>query len=154
MSWLLHITVAAVIEKNSKFLLVREIINKQITYNQPAGHLEENESLLNAVTREVHEETGMHFEPQAISGIYHWRNKTNRDTYIRFAFKGHVKDTTPVPIPDKKIIGIEWLSMEEILALPQNTLRTSMVIKCIEDYQSGTDYPLSLLHSLGHKTNK
>ena len=154
MGWILHVTVAAVIEKDSKFLLVKEMVENQLTYNQPAGHLEENESLSDAVIREVYEETGADFEPRAVIGVYHWQTRYNRDTYIRVAFRGRLAETRPAPIPDKKIIGSAWLSAEEIKRLPREQLRTLMVLKCIEDYRANLSYPLSILSYLDERSQQ
>ena len=154
MSWVLHITVAAVIEHDGKFLLVKEIVNNTLTYNQPAGHLEENESLVTAVSREVYEETGMQFEPSHIIGIYHWRIDGSRDTTVRFAFRGKLQDTPPAPIPDQKIIGIEWMSLDQIKAQPKMHLRTDMVIRCVEDYLSNHSYPLKILNYVNHQDSQ
>ena len=88
MIWTPHTTVAAVIEQDGKFLLVEEETAEGIRFNQPAGHLEEGESLFAAVIRETYEETAHHFEPQHLLGVYHWRHPTKDLTYLRFAFTG------------------------------------------------------------------
>lgn len=148
MSWIPHITVAAVAERGGKFLLVEELVAGEAVYNQPAGHLEENESLIEAVVRETLEEAALRFVPEHVSGVYHWRQPNSRETYIRIAFAGRVEDgVRPGPL-SKGILGAAWLSREELLALPAARLRSPMVLRCIEDYSGGARYPLSLLTHL------
>ena len=88
MQWMPHATVAAIVEDQGKFLLVEEETDRGNRYNQPAGHLEDNESLLAAVVRETMEETAYTFHPEALLGIYHWKHEHNDSTYLRFAYIG------------------------------------------------------------------
>ncbi len=148
MAWIPHITVAAVVERDGRFLLVEELVSGEAVYNQPAGHLEENESLIEAAVRETLEETALRFIPEHVSGVYHWRRPNSRETYIRVAFAGRVEDgVRPGPL-SKGILGASWLSREEVSALPAERLRSPMVSRCIEDHASGVRYPLSLLSYL------
>jgi len=87
MSWYPHATVAAVIEREGKYLMVEERTSDGIVLNQPAGHLEDNESLIEAVIRETLEETAWHFTPSAITGVYRWRHPANHSTFLRVCFK-------------------------------------------------------------------
>lgn len=145
MSWIPHITVAAVIERDSRFLVVEEKVEGRFVYNQPAGHLEENESLTEAVVRETLEETGYHFRPKHISGIYHWQQAGNRETYIRIAFSGNLINQDSATVRDENIIAATWLDVETVRALPASRRRSPMLLRCIEDYLAGRKYPLSLL---------
>ena len=89
MIWKPHLTVAAIIKQDNRFLMVEELVQGERYLNQPAGHLEENESLTAAVIRETLEETAWHFQPEFIVGIYRWRNPRQPSaTYIRVAFSG------------------------------------------------------------------
>lgn len=142
--WLPRVTVAAIVERDSKFLLVEETINNQLTLNQPAGHLEDNESLTEAAMRETLEETGWKFTPTYLLGVYRWKHPTSENTYIRFAFGGEVYDYDPALELDKGIIGPVWLSLDEIRARREQH-RSPQLLKCIEDYQQGKRYPLDSL---------
>ena len=151
MSWIPHITVAAISEREGRFLLVEELVEDTPVYNQPAGHLEENESLLDAVVREAFEETGLQFTPEYLIGVYHWQQANSRETYIRFAFAGLSQEgMQPIKL-SKGILGTTWLSREKITALPQNKLRSSMVLHCINDYCEGKRYPLSVLSYINER---
>ena len=143
--WKPHVVVAAVIEQDGKFLLVEERTESGILFNQPAGHLEEGESLLDAVRREVFEETAHHFEPEALLGIYRWRHPNRPErTYLRFAFTGHVTGYDPTAPLDAVILRSVWLSAEEIAAL-RHRHRSPLLMDCLHDYQAGRRFPLELL---------
>ncbi len=90
MIWKPNVTVAAVIERDGKFLLVEEQTSQGLLFNQPAGHLEANESLIAAVARETLEESAYEFEPQYLVGIYRWHSTISDTTYLRFAFTGRI----------------------------------------------------------------
>ena len=146
MAWIPHITAASVVERDGAFLLVRELVAGRAVYNQPAGHLEENESLADAAVRETLEETALQFVPEHLLGVYHWQQARCRETYIRVAFTGRVEgEPRPEVSREKGILGTRWLSREKLLALPPSSLRSPMVLKCIEDYLAGVRYPLSAL---------
>jgi 8-oxo-dGTP pyrophosphatase MutT (NUDIX family) len=143
MSDRLHITVAAVIEQEGRFLLVEERSGGRAVYNQPAGHLEPGESLLEAVARETWEETAWRFQPTALSGIYQWASPANQITYLRFCFVGLCRDHDPQQSLDTGIIRTWWLDRDEILARAEQH-RSPMVLRCIDDYRAGKRYPLEL----------
>ena len=144
MIWKPHVTVAAVIESDGKFLLVEEQTDDGIRFNQPAGHLECSESLTEAVIREALEETAYHFVPTSLVGIYNWRN-TDRDlTYLRFAFTGEVAGHEPGRALDDGIIAARWLAIDEIRALEARH-RSPMIMRCIDDWLAGKRYPLDLV---------
>jgi 8-oxo-dGTP pyrophosphatase MutT (NUDIX family) len=138
-----HITVAAVIEQEGRYLLVEEISGGRTVYNQPAGHVEPRESLLDAVVRETREETAWRFQPTALCGIYQWTSPENRITYLRFCFTGTCHDHDPHQALDTGIIRTWWLTRDDIAARsPQH--RSPLVLRCIDDYRSGKRYPLEL----------
>ena len=147
MVWKPHVTVAAVIERDGKFLLVEEETDSGIRYNQPAGHLECREALTDAVVREVLEETGCTFVPQYLIGVYNWRNEAKDLTYLRFAFGGEVVAHDAQRQLDAGIIAAHWLSLDEIQAV-QARLRSPIVMRCMNDYLSGQRCPLELLKDL------
>ena len=144
MIWKPNVTVAAIIEQDGKFLLVEEHTTQGVRFNQPAGHLESNESLLAAVAREALEETAYEFEPQHLIGIYRWHASQSDTTYLRFAFTGRTLAHHPQQALDEGIIRAVWMTPEEIRA-SQTRHRSPLVLRCVEDYLSGKRYPLELL---------
>ena len=143
--WAPHVTVAAIIHREGKFLLVEENSNGEKVLNQPAGHLENNESLFNAVRRETLEETRWEFNPLFISGIYRWIHD-NGDTYLRICFVGEAVTEHKELKLDTGIIRAVWLTEKEIRK--QTNLRSPLVLKSIEDYLSGHKFPLSLVQDI------
>ncbi|MES9885371.1 MAG: NUDIX hydrolase [Candidatus Sedimenticola sp. 6PFRAG1] len=149
MTWFPRTTVAAVIEKEGRFLTVEETTrNGLVVFNQPAGHLDQGESLIDAVVRETREETAWLMEPAGLVGIYRWQVPPSGDTYVRFCFHGKCSDHQPDQPLDDGIIRAVWLSREE-LAAKGDRLRSPMVLRCIDDYLKGNTYPLSLFNDLG-----
>ncbi len=142
--WFARVTVAAIIEQNGKFLLVEEMIKGQKMLNQPAGHLEDNETLIAAVIRETHEETAYHFNPSALTGIYQWQHPTTKNTYLRFAFTGEVIDQDKNQALDEGIVAAVWMSPEQIMAEKQRHRSPQLEI-CIKDYMADQRFPLSLV---------
>lgn len=140
--WTPRMTVSAVIEHSGKFLLVEEIENGKRVFNQPAGHLEDQESLCNAVVREVLEETGYEFQPSSFSGLYRWSPPGSDLTFMRLNFIGTVGSTPVSDKLDPDIVAAHWLSTEEIARLP---LRSPLVRRCIDDYLHRPHYPLDAL---------
>lgn len=145
MQWKPNVTVAAIVEDNGRFLLVEEDADNHVVFNQPAGHLEKNESLINAVRREVLEETGWEFEPQSLVGVYLYPNPHVDIVYLRFCFAGRCVRHDPSVSLDKGIIRTVWMSKDEIEARRED-LRSKMVLTCINDYLAGKHYPLELLN--------
>jgi len=137
-------TVAAVIEQDGRFLLVSERSGGRLVYNQPAGHLEDNESLLEAVVRETLEETAWQFEPQAVIGIYRWRHPHNLETYMRVSFAGQGTTCLSDRQLDPDIEAVVWMDVDEIRAR-RDELRSPLVLRSIDDYLDGNAHPLSLL---------
>lgn len=147
MIWYPNITVAAVIEENGRFLLVEEETDTGLELNQPAGHLEQNETLIEAVIRETREEAACLFEPDALIGIYQWRHPVKQLTYIRFAFCGQIIEHFPDQQLDKGIIRTLWMTPDEIRACrPRH--RSPMLLANLEDYLSGHRYSPQLIQYL------
>lgn len=144
MVWKPHVTVAAVIEQDKRFLLVEEETDNGKRFNQPAGHLENNEDLIAAVKREVVEETAWQFEPEHIVAIQLWRKNPDSPSFMRVCFSGFCHSHAPNQQLDEGIIATHWLSRDEIAA---KALRSPLVLISVDQYLSGQRYPLSLLHS-------
>lgn len=144
MIWKPHATVAAIVERQGKFLMVEEDIEGNIVYNQPAGHLDPGESLIHAAVRETQEETAWQFKAEAMVGIYLWEQPDTERTFLRFAFCGEVLNYDEHQPLDDGIVRALWLSREELLAMPEK-IRSPMVISCIDDYLAGKRYPLDIL---------
>lgn len=147
MVWKPHVTVAAVIEQQQRFLLVEETTLNGIEFNQPAGHLEENESLLDAVIREVQEESAWQFTPESLVSIQLWRKAPDKPTFLRVCFTGTCSEHNPAQALDTGIIATHWLTRDEVAARAQ-VLRSPLVLSSIDDYLNGHRYPLSILKSL------
>jgi len=133
--WYPHLVVAAIIERDGKFLMIEEKSDGMQVVNQPAGHVEKDETLIQAALRETLEETGWHVELQSITGFYQYLSPHNGITYFRCCFNGTVKQQTTRNL-DEGIIRTLWLSYEEIKAI-ENHLRSPLVLTCIEDYLKG-----------------
>jgi len=145
--WKPNATVAAIVEQDGKFLLVEETTSRGNRFNQPAGHLEDNETITHAAIRETLEETAYDFKPEALLGIYHWKHDHNDTTYLRFAFIGQVGQHYPEQALDDGIIRAVWMSIEEIRE-KQHLLRSDQVLLCFEDYLAGKQYPLETITHL------
>ena len=148
MIWKPNVTVAAVIERDGKFLLVEENSGGAVVLNQPAGHWDEGESLIEAVVRETLEESAWHFSPQALVGIYHWAHARKGITYLRFAFTGRLEDHESGRRLDDGIRRALWLTLDEVKAQAHRH-RSPQVQRCIDDYLTGQRYPLSLIKDMG-----
>ena len=144
MTWKPHSTVAAIIERDNKFLMVEELVHGELVINQPAGHLDPDESLVVAAIRETQEETAWKFTPEAVTGIYLWKHPDNNETFLRVAFCGSCDKHNPSQPLDEGIVRAVWKSREE-LANEKTKLRSPMVLGCIDDYLSGKRYPLEML---------
>ncbi len=141
------VTVAAVVEKGGRFLMVEEHASGRRVFNQPAGHLERNESLLQAVARETLEETAWRIEVRSVVGVYLWESPMDRQTFLRVAFEGRCKDHEPWRGLDEGICRAVWMTPEEILA-EEERLRSPLVMRCLDDYLAGSRYPVELLTHL------
>jgi 8-oxo-dGTP pyrophosphatase MutT (NUDIX family) len=145
MQWKPNVTVAAIVERAGKFLVVEENADGATVINQPAGHLEQGESLEQAIRREVREETGLDFTPQALVGVYLYRNPRTDIVYLRFCFCGNFTRAPVAAQLDQGIIRPLWLTRVELEGRREQ-LRSEMVLKCIDDYLAGRRYPLELIH--------
>ncbi len=153
MRWYPHQTVAVVIEKpgatdHPQFLIVEEISGGQVVFNQPAGHLEANESLMQAAVREALEETAWHVELTGFVGVYQSKSTDSGECYIRNCFAARAVREDAGRKLDTDIIRTHWLSLPQ-LQVRQAQLRSPAVIAVIEDYLNGQVYPLSLVRDLG-----
>ncbi|MBP5997134.1 MAG: NUDIX hydrolase [Azonexus sp.] len=144
MVWKPNVTVAAVVQRDGKFLLVEEETEAGLAFNQPAGHLEAGESLVDAVVREALEETAYHFKPTHLVGIYNWQHPTKDVTYLRFAFAGELRGWEADRRLDEGIVAARWLTLDEVKAT-QARHRSPLILRCIEDLVAGKRYPLDLL---------
>lgn len=142
--WKPNVTVAAIIERDGRFLLVEEETTDGLRFNQPAGHLDEGESLVNACARETLEETAHIFRPTALVGIYQIRIPEKDVTYLRFAFAGEVLGFDETRDLDEGIVRAVWLTSEEIEASVERH-RSPFVVQCVKDWQAGRRFPLDLI---------
>ena len=138
-----HVTVACVVERNKRFLMVEELINGEIRFNQPAGHLEHGESLVDAGVRETLEETAWQIEITHFLGVCVFE-AGNGETYIRNTFVGQPVQHYPNRTLDDGIIGAHWMTRAEIAAKSE-LLRSPMILATIDQYLSGECWPLALV---------
>ncbi|MDP2811666.1 MAG: NUDIX hydrolase [Rhodocyclaceae bacterium] len=146
--WKPNVTVAAVIERDGRFLMVEEETEEGVRFNQPAGHLDEGESLVDACVRETLEETAFHFTPTALVGVYQWPRTKGDITYLRFAFAGELGEEDEGRLLDAGILRAVWLLPSEIEA-DQARHRSPLVWQCVQDWLSGRRYPLELIRHHG-----
>jgi 8-oxo-dGTP pyrophosphatase MutT (NUDIX family) len=142
--WKPNVTVAALIERDGRFLLVEEETPDGIRFNQPAGHLDEGESLMEACAREALEETAWHFRPNSLVGVYLWPRPQGDITYLRFAFAGMLGEEQLGRSLDTGILRTVWLTPQEIEASKERH-RSPLVWQCVQDYLAGRRYPLEIL---------
>lgn len=142
-----EITVAAVAERSGRFLTIEERVRGKLVLNQPAGHLENNETLSEAVARECFEESGWRFEPDALCGIYTWQHPYKDVTVVRFAFCGTAHSFDAGASLDEGIVRALWLSPDE-LGKQSDRLRSPMVMQAVHDFKAGRRFPLDMLTSV------
>ena len=143
-SWKPNVTVAALIEGDGRFLMVEEESSQGLRFNQPAGHLEEGESLIEATVRETLEETAHRFVPEYLIGVYQWPRPQGDITYLRFAFGGSVGEEVPGLTLDDGIVRAVWMTPQEIRATADRH-RSPLIVQCVEDWLAGRRYDLDLL---------
>ena len=143
--WSPHITVAAVIERGGRYLLVEEETEAGQQFNQPAGHWEAGESLQQGSVREALEETAYHFQPEFLLGVYLWTHPLKGMTYLRFAFGGQVAGHEPERPLDEGIVRAVWLTPAEIEASRERH-RSPLVWQCVQDHMAGRRLPLDSIH--------
>ena len=147
-AWKPNVTVAALIERDGRFLLVEEETDDGLRFNQPAGHLDQGESLVNACAREALEETAWSFLPTALVGVYQWPRPQGDVTYLRFAFCGELGQHDPERKLDAGIVRAVWMTPEEIRASTDRH-RSPLIWQCVADYLAGRRYPLELITHYG-----
>ena len=143
-TWSPRVTVAAMLARDGRFCLVEEEIDGQLVYNQPAGHWERGESLLEACAREVLEETAQRFRPTHLLGVYRWHHPAQDLTFLRFAFVGDVLGEERGRELDREIRRVLWLTPDEIRGLAGRH-RSPLVMACVDDCLAGRRYPLETL---------
>ncbi|WP_421794099.1 NUDIX hydrolase [Hydrocarboniphaga effusa] len=142
--WMPHIVVATIVEREGRFLLVEERIAGELVLNQPAGHWEPGETLVEGAIRETVEESGWDVEPTAFLGIYEWQPEGLAYPFVRFAFIAGALRHHPERVLDTGIERAVWLTYDEVVQ-QASRLRSPSVLTCIEDYRAGRRYPLSLI---------
>ena len=147
-----HITVATIVERAGKFLMVKEKSGGRLVYNQPAGHVELNESLLDAAIRETLEETAWRVNLEQLLGIYQTTSPDNGITYIRHCFIASAIEPRTERDLDEGIFEASWVSLEE-LEQRQTQMRSPLVLEVIRDYLKGVSYSLDLIVVPGTKRN-
>ena len=138
-----RVTVAAVIERDGRFLFVEELQEGRRVLNQPAGHLDPGETLVAACAREVMEETAHRFEPNALVGIYRWYYPPADVTFLRFCFSGKILGVENRPL-DKEILELHWLNVNE-LRTRSGQHRSPLVQQCVDDHLAGRRFALDVL---------
>jgi len=144
----LDLTVAAVVEDRGRFLFVEEMAGGQLVINQPAGHVEPEEALRDAVIRETLEETAWHFEPDAITGIYLWSPGPGQTSYLRVAFTGRCTAHMRGRPLDDGIVRVLWLTRDQLLERSSQH-RSPMVLRAVDDYLAGRRHGCELVQELG-----
>ena len=140
-----HLTVATVVEHKQRFLCVEERVNGELVINQPAGHVENGESLIDAAVRETYEETGWKIQPTALLPIYRWDHPKSGESFFRITFCAKTVAFDAEQVLDDGIVQALWLKPTE---LQQYTLRSPMVTRCIDDYLAQQQHSLDLLVNL------
>ncbi|WP_313478285.1 NUDIX hydrolase [Atlantibacter hermannii] len=137
-----HVTVACVVHAQGKFLVVEEIVNGRITWNQPAGHLEADETLVEAAARELWEETGIQAQPQHFVRMHQWI-APDKTPFLRFLFAIELDEQLPTTPHDSDIERCVWVTADDILNADH--LRSPLVAESIRSYQTGVQYPLAVI---------
>jgi ADP-ribose pyrophosphatase YjhB (NUDIX family) len=137
-------TVASIVERDGRFLLVEEETRRGNRFNQPAGHLEIGETLPAGAVREALEETGWHVGVTALVGIYRWEAPDSRATFIRFAFAADAKKHDDTRSLDVGIVRAVWMTYDELAAC-KDAHRSPLVLRCVDDYRAGKRWPVSFV---------
>lgn len=149
--WCPRVTVATVVPRDGRFLLVEETVHGRAVINQPAGHLEPDETLQAAAVRETLEETGWHVELECLVGIQQWASSTSGSQFVRFTFAARPLKHDPALPLDNGILRAIWLDREEIAAAG-NRLRSPLILSSIDDWLGGRRLPLDSISRLAPGT--
>jgi 8-oxo-dGTP pyrophosphatase MutT (NUDIX family) len=148
MTWRPDLTVAAIAQRgDGRFLVVEERIGPAVVFNQPAGHVEDGESIIAAAVRETLEETAWQFEPRHLVGLYLWRNPANGRSILRVAVSGEALAHDPERRLDRGILAAHWMSRDALMA-QSSRLRSPLVLQCVDDYLAGRRFDLAALNYL------
>lgn len=146
-----HLTVAVICQRDNHILMVNEIDNGISCWNQPAGHVEVGEDLVDAAIREAQEETQFKVKPTGIVGIYQGLHVPSGTHYVRVCFTADIIERVPCQMRDSDIIDVQWLDRQSLLA-GNFTLRSQLTHQCLEDFISMPNYPLSIIKSFSHRS--
>ena len=141
-----HVTVATIVEDQGRFLFVEEVADNRAVFNQPAGHLEADESLMQAAIRETREETGWEVELTGVIGIYLYTAPSNGITYQRVCFSAKPLKHISGSVLDEGIIAAHWMTRQEIAGHTER-LRSPLVLRCVDDYLGSDPFPLAVIRS-------
>jgi 8-oxo-dGTP pyrophosphatase MutT (NUDIX family) len=141
------LTVATVVERDGRFLLVEEETSSGLRLNQPAGHVEPGESIVTAAARETLEEAAWQVDPTALVGIYQWGSPHNGPTFVRFTFAATARVHEPARSLDTGIVRALWLTYDDIAAR-RDLHRSPLVLRSLDDYRAGHRWPLALIATL------
>ena len=143
-----RVTVAAIVQRDGRFLFVEERDNQgRLVINQPAGHLEVGETLIDAVIREAAEETAWRVEPTALVGVYVWGKPDQSVTYLRVALAAQPIHEVQGQSLDEGIERVLWLNREELMAR-ESQHRSPLVLRCVDDYLEGAHHSLDVLKAV------
>jgi len=146
--WKTSVTVAAIVERDGRYLLVEEHTLDGLLLNNPAGHLDPGESPLEAVVREALEETARTFTPRALVGVYLSRaqraDPPSDVTYLRIAYSGDVSEPLPGRPLDAEIVRTLWMTPDELRAAAARH-RSPLLMRCVDDHRAGKRHPLDLV---------
>lgn len=141
------VTVAAVVERDGRYLIVEEETRAGLRLNQPAGHVEAGESIVAAAARETLEESAWRVEPTALVGVYQWQSTESGETFVRFTFAATAREHEPARPLDAGIVRALWLSYGDIAARIEQH-RSPLVLRSVDDYRAGRRWPLGVIASL------
>jgi 8-oxo-dGTP pyrophosphatase MutT (NUDIX family) len=141
------LTVATIVERDGRFLLIEEETRHGLRLNQPAGHVEAGESIVSAAARETLEEAAWRVDPTALVGIYQWQSPDSGSTFVRFTFAATPRRHEAHRALDTGILRALWLSYDEIV-MRRDLHRNPLVLQSIDDYRAGTRWPLGVIANL------